>query len=76
MKKKAIFAVVLTLCIFMVLFAGISGAQNCPGEFPSVSVQEDRYDFGMIGEGIEAAHDFIFFNKGGAALILEPIQFS
>jgi hypothetical protein len=76
MRNKVFFAVFLISYLLMIFLAALTGAESGPGEFPSVSITEVLYDFGVIGEGIEAGHDFIFVNQGNAALRLEPIQLS
>ncbi|MFO8164632.1 MAG: hypothetical protein R6T98_08870 [Desulfatiglandales bacterium] len=44
--------------------------------FPDVLVEENWFDFGVIGEGITVTHGFVFENRGSADLKLFPIQVS
>lgn len=44
--------------------------------FPDVLVEENRFDFGVMGEGITVTHGFVFENRGSADLKLIPIQVS
>ncbi len=76
MRKKVFFTVSIISCLFMFFFGGLPDAEGQTGEFPSVSIPEDRYDFGTMGEGITVSHDFVFKNLGTAVLSLEPIQLS
>jgi len=73
MKKMICYTGGVALVVLFVL-TGLSGAENLVEKSPSAVLPEDRYEFGVIGEGIEISHDFTIRNKGEAILTIEPIE--
>ncbi len=61
-------ATVVTLSMIMV--ATVAGAQ------PSLSFEEEVYDFGDVNQGQVLEHTFVFRNEGTEVLVIEKVTTS
>ena len=72
LKKRSIFAVVITLLVLGLPSLNSVNAETIGG--PRIELNKSSHDFGEVLQGAKPKHTFMFKNTGDRKLVIEKIK--